>query len=1050
MRFHDIRRGRRDDARPARRAKKGGAPGIEALEGRVVLAVSTWSGAVSNLWSVGGNWADNSTPINGNDLAFPSTGLHTTNQNDLTTANTFGAVTLSGSGYTITGSQVTLAGPIASTQPSGGDQFNLPIELGNDLAVSVADAPATLTLGGVIDGAHGLTKSGVGTADLTAANTYTGATTVGAGTLLIDGAQAGSAVTVNAGATLGGVGTVGGITGSGGIVSPGDGGPGILTDSGALTLSASSSFSVPINGTTAGTGYSQLQAAGPINLGNAALVVTVGGTAPIANEQYTLIHNTGGAAITGTFAGLPEGATKTFNNQTFRISYAGGTGHDVVLTHLVTTSTTISSSTQTTTFGTVVTFTAHVAAVGGTGTPTGSVQFFNNGSTTPLGTGTVDSSGDATLNTAALPIDTNHITADYTGDAGFAPSTTTAAATVTVSKALTATALTVVPTTSVFGQSVALKATVTSTTSGLGTPTGTVEFLNGTTEIETVRMDSTGVATLNTSSLPVGSDVISAIYESDDTFAASTSPNVTATVTATPTTTTLAVSPAQPTLGQTVDLTATVVVTSPNTGTPTGTVSFSDVTPTGTISLGTATLSGGVATLATTGLIGGSNSITATYNTNGSFASSTSTATVVTIPQAASTTALAIAPNPSSFGQSVTLAAAVAGVGVGPLQPTGTVQFFAGTTSLGTATLESGIASLQTTTLPIGASSITADYLGSASFTASASPAVVANVSLALPLVAVTTSIPNPGPTQTVVLTATVVSGLAGNTPTGTVIFFGNGANLGSATLTGGTGSITLKNLPVGNEAITVQYLGDANNASRTSDTLTVPIGTPLEQYINGIYLNVLGRPVDTGNGQILKINNGGLAAWLTKFVQGAARRSPIVNAILLSKETRQFGVQATYTHVAGKQATSPQLQNAFLGANGTTLNLSSRVFGGPAYFAAAGSTVSGFLSALGTDVLGTPLPDATVTIFTNELNHGVSRSTVARQLLQSPSGKLSQINGLYQRILNRLADLGGIKTSFAILNDGKSDDRILANLLSSQEYVNTFFPTTTTTTTSQ
>ena len=186
-----------------------------------------------------------------------------------------------------------------------------------------------------------------------------------------------------------------------------------------------------------------------------------------------------------------------------------------------------------------------VAAVGGTGTPTSSVQFFNNGSTTPLGTGTVDSSGDPTLNTATLPIDTNHITADYTGDAGpRLASTTTAAATAAVSKALTATALTVVPTTSVFGQSVALKATVTSTTSGLGTPSGTVEFLNNGTEIETVRMDSTGVATLNTTSLPVGSDVISAMYESDDTFAASTSPNVTATVTATPTTTTLAVSSA--------------------------------------------------------------------------------------------------------------------------------------------------------------------------------------------------------------------------------------------------------------------------------------------------------------------------------------------------------------------------------------------------------------------------------------------------------------------------------------------------------------------------
>ena len=91
------------------------------------------------------------------------------------------------------------------------------------------------------------------------------------------------------------------------------------------------------------------------------------------------------------------------------------------------------------------------------------------------------------------------------------------------------------------------------------------------------------------------------------------------------------------------------------------------------------------------------------------------------------------------------------------------------------------------------------------------------------------------------------------------------------------------------------------------------------------------------------------------------------------------------------------------------------------------------------------------MTIFTNELNHGVSRSTVAQQLLQGPSGKLSQVNGLYQRILNRLADLGGIKTSFAILNDGESDDRTSSQACSHLAGVRqTFFPTTTTTTTSQ
>lgn len=98
----------------------------------------------------------------------------------------------------------------------------------------------------------------------------------------------------------------------------------------------------------------------------------------------------------------------------------------------------------------------------------------------------------------------------------------------TISQAPTITTLKASTTSPVQGTSVTLTATVASTTTG--TPTGTVNFFNGTTQLNSSPVAlSGGVATLAVTSLPVGSLSLTAVYSGGTDFTASTSSPLTAT-----------------------------------------------------------------------------------------------------------------------------------------------------------------------------------------------------------------------------------------------------------------------------------------------------------------------------------------------------------------------------------------------------------------------------------------------------------------------------------------------------------------------------------------
>jgi autotransporter-associated beta strand protein len=169
------------------------------------------------------------------------------------------------------------------------------VTLGNGGGTMQTDAAATVS--GIISGAGALTKTGAGTLILDGINTYTGTTTVSAGTLEIGDANATSAsiasdVDVQAGGTLRGHGTITGNVTNDGIVWPG-GSMGTLAIQGNYTQNADGTLQIDVTPTQS----SLLKVSGTATLGGTLDLIFAPGT--YSANTFNLVQ---AGAVSGTFS----------------------------------------------------------------------------------------------------------------------------------------------------------------------------------------------------------------------------------------------------------------------------------------------------------------------------------------------------------------------------------------------------------------------------------------------------------------------------------------------------------------------------------------------------------------------------------------------------------------------------------------------------------------------------------------------------------------------------------------------------------------------------
>ncbi|NYJ00316.1 hypothetical protein HNR19_001014 [Nocardioides thalensis] len=352
------------------------------------------------------------------------------------------------------------------------------------------------------------------------------------------------------------------------------------------------------------------------------------GSAPLANGQARL-------EVSDLAPGDYQVAAEFAGDADYLASESEPVSHTVLAgTAVVATTLALSSSENPSTYGGLITFTADVDAADDSA-PAGAVQFSVDGQDigdpVPVGPG-----GIAESPALASPDPGDHtVIAAFVPEVGFSGSgdlltQTVEAAPVTVE---------LVPSDAdaQVGDEVSFSATVESTVTGTGTPTGWVQFsVDGVPLGRAVELVDGTAGSEVVDDLTPGDHTVTAIYSGDLHFAPQVA-TTTQSVHRVATTTTLEVADASVTYGDAVEVTATVTPEHGDLGAPGGTVDIvdgDDVIATVPVAAdGTA----GVATATLTGLGAGSHQLRAVYSGDDEFDPSSSDDTTVTVGKLATT-----------------------------------------------------------------------------------------------------------------------------------------------------------------------------------------------------------------------------------------------------------------------------------------------------------------------------------------------------------------------------------------------------------------------------
>lgn len=467
--------------------------------------------------------------------------------------------------------------------------------------------------------------------------------------------------------------------------------------------------------------------------------------------------------------------------------------------------------------------------------PTGTVSFQLDG--TGVGSAALNAAGTTAAYSMTMPTSGSHtVQAIYAGDGNFV-GVSSAVLTINIAKISNTVVVSPSTTTPAPGSTVQLNVSITPGSYAAADPSGTVTFtLDGTTTLgtATVTQGTPSTATYSMTAPAVGAHTVTAAYSGDGYYAASSSASSTLTVSKITTTASATPATLTPTVGAALNVQVNVGYpgTTPASLTPTGTTTVSmDGVSAGT---GTTLSTGNPATVtvAVSPTAAGTHTLTAVYQGDTNFATSTAQAVILNVGKGTPQVALTPSSNTPSAGSSMTLTATItppAAVGTVSTSAGGTVAFTVDGATVGTAPVVNGTpsstATLTLTAPAIGSHTLQATYNGDTNYLAAVSGTASILVGKAAGTLTVTPATTTPAANSNLLVTATLTPTVSNTlAATGAVSFLFDNATVATANMNGTMATATLTVPATGTHAIQAIYAGDSNYYGATAPAVNITV----------------------------------------------------------------------------------------------------------------------------------------------------------------------------------------------------------------------------------